>query len=153
METANMQSRFARRCSQSSDSTFEFIASDPAGSSNEIVSSWRAETASPETERLATSFAELSTMVYPPDPDYNVAEKPWLPGAQKPYLIVNAKLVDPRAGVVHHDMTLQLAGGKVVRVAPTTQQELTAEFYCAGQRVERIDASRYFVCPGLIDCQ
>jgi imidazolonepropionase-like amidohydrolase len=50
-------------------------------------------------------------------------------------------------------MSLHLAGGKVVKVAPTTPRDLSAEFICAGQKVEKIDASKYFVCPGLIDCE
>lgn len=99
------------------------------------------------------TFAELKATIYPPDPEYDISEKPWLPGPQKPYLLVKANLVDPRAGVIHKNMTLQLAGGKIVRVGPTTDAEVTGEFCCAGQKVEKIDASKYFVCPGLIDCQ
>lgn len=96
---------------------------------------------------------ELKATIYPPDPKYDIAEKPWLPGPQKPYLLLKANLVDTRAGVVHKNMTLQLAGGKIVRVGPTTDAEVNGEFCCAGQKVEKIDASKYFVCPGLIDCQ
>lgn len=96
---------------------------------------------------------ELKATIYPPNPKYDIAEKPWLPGPQKPYLLLKANLVDPRAGVVHKNMTLQLAGGKIVRVGPTTDAEVNREFCCAGQKVEKIDASKYFVCPGLIDCQ
>jgi imidazolonepropionase-like amidohydrolase len=98
-------------------------------------------------------MAELKAAIYPPNPTYDISEKPWLPGPQKAYLLLNAKLVDPRAGVVHNNMTLQLAGGKIVRVSPTTAQDLAADFYCAGQKVEKIDASKYFVSPGLIDCK
>ncbi|KAL4937282.1 hypothetical protein BDV06DRAFT_215994 [Aspergillus oleicola] len=87
------------------------------------------------------------------NPTYDIAEKPWLPGPQTPYLLLNAQLVDPRAGVVHKGMSLHLAGGKVLRIVPTTERDINAEFYCNGQRVVKIDAGGYFVCPGLIDCR
>jgi hypothetical protein len=99
------------------------------------------------------SFAELTATIYPLDPEYDIAEKPWLPGPQKPYLLYNAKLVDPRAGIVHEGMSLHLAGGKVVKVVPTTSHDLTAEFRYGEHQVEKIDASSYFLCPGLIDCE
>ena len=99
-----------------------------------------------------STFDDLRSRIYAPDPTYNIAEKPWLPGPQTPYLLLNAKLVDPRAGVVHESMSLHLAGGKVLKVAPTTERDLKSEYYCNGQRVVKIDAGGYFVCPGLIDC-
>lgn len=99
------------------------------------------------------SFADLTATVYPPDPQYDISEKPWLPGPQKAYLLTNAKIVDPRAGVVRPNMTLQLAGGKIIRISPTTARDISSVVYHAGQKVERIDASDYFVCPGLIDCE
>lgn len=99
------------------------------------------------------SFAELTATVYPPDPQYDISEKPWLPGPQKAYLLTNAKIVDPRAGVVRPNMTLQLAGGKIIRISLTTARDISSAVYYAGQKVEKIDASNYFVCPGLIDCE
>ncbi|KAI0168504.1 amidohydrolase [Pestalotiopsis sp. NC0098] len=98
------------------------------------------------------SFAELTATVYPPDPQYDISEKPWLPGPQKAYLLTNAKIVDPRAGVVRPNMSLQLTGGKIIRISPTTARDVSSAVYYAGQKVEKIDASDYFVCPGLIDC-
>lgn len=99
------------------------------------------------------SFAELTATIHPPDQEYDTAEKPWLPEPQKPYLLYNAKLVNPRAGVVHEGMSLHLAGGKVVKVAPTTSHDLIAEFRYREQQVEKIDSSAYFLCPGLIYCE
>ncbi|KAJ0343243.1 hypothetical protein COL154_013464 [Colletotrichum chrysophilum] len=101
---------------------------------------------------LMQTLEELKSTIYPPNPAYDISEKPWLPGPQTPYLLTNANLVDPRAGVVHKGISLHLAGGKIIRVAPTTARDLTAEFLCAGQKAQKIDASKYFVCPGLIDC-
>ncbi|KAL4972485.1 major facilitator superfamily domain-containing protein [Aspergillus desertorum] len=101
---------------------------------------------------LLETFPDLLSTLQAPDPTYDTAEKPWLPGPQKPYLIHNARLVDPRAGIVHKNMSLHLARGKVVKVAPTTEKDTTAEFHCGGQKVVKIDARGYFVCPGLIDC-
>jgi hypothetical protein len=131
-------------------SSFEFISAEPTAEqeSNVPVRSRATIDSAP-----VRSFAELTSTVYPPNPHYDISEKPWLPGPQKAYLLVNAKLVDPRAGVVHQNMTLQLAGGKIVRVSHTTAKELASEFYCAGQRVEKIDVGKYFICPGLIDCK
>ncbi|KAF3764081.1 hypothetical protein M406DRAFT_258812 [Cryphonectria parasitica EP155] len=120
-------------------SSFELVSHDPAGE-DEIALPHRTPPRG-GSERFVSTFAELKANVYPPDPEYDISEKPWLPGPQKPYLILNANLVDPRAGVVHKNMTLQLAGGKILRVSPTTPAD-----------VEKIDASKYFVCPGLIDC-
>ncbi|CAH0034610.1 unnamed protein product [Clonostachys rhizophaga] len=62
-------------------------------------------------------------------------------------------LVDPRAGIVHEGMSLHLAGGKVVKVTPTTSHDFNADFRYGEQQVEKIDASSYFLCPGLIDCR
>lgn len=104
------------------------------------------------TQSFVTSFSELQSTIYPPDPNYDIAEKPWLPGPQKPYMLVNAKLVDPRAGIVKKGMTLRLAGGKVLSVAPTSSNDLKADFMYAGQKVQKIDVKDFFVCPGLIDC-
>ncbi|KAL5040959.1 hypothetical protein BDW71DRAFT_201755 [Aspergillus fruticulosus] len=103
-------------------------------------------------ETFVETFPDLLATLQAPDPTYDIAEKPWLPGPHKPYLILNARLVDPRAGIVHNKMSLHLARGKVVKVAPTTEKETTAEFHCGGQKVVKIDARGYFVCPGLIDC-
>jgi len=94
---------------------------------------------------------EVETL-YPPNPKYNIAEKPWLPGPQTPYVLLNANLIDPRASKVHKRMTLHLAGGKVVSVAPTTAKDLVADFYHGDVKAQKIDAGKYFVCPGLIDC-
>lgn len=94
---------------------------------------------------------DISTF-YPPNPAYDITERPWLPGPQTPFVLLNAKLVDPRAGKVHYGMTLHLAGGKVVSVAPTTSKDLAAEFYHGEVIAQKIDASKYFICPGLIDC-
>lgn len=87
-----------------------------------------------------------------PDPNMDISQKPWLPGPQTPYVLVNAKLVDPRASKVHMKTTLHLAGGKVVSIAPTSSRDLVATFYHGSVKAEKIDASEYFICPGLIDC-
>ncbi|KAJ4389657.1 hypothetical protein N0V93_007129 [Gnomoniopsis smithogilvyi] len=131
-------------------STFELVSQNQA-SLDETAALLNKTRLSQGREAVST-FAELKATIYPPDPDYDISEKPWLPGPQKPYLLVGANLVDPRAGVVHKNMSLQLVGGKIVRVGRTTDAEENGEFCCAGQKVEKIDASKYFVCPGLIDC-
>ncbi|KAF4879456.1 hypotheticall protein [Colletotrichum siamense] len=138
-----------RKYSQESNiSRFEFVTlEDLQHDSN--------QTASLGNERkhnLVQTLEELKSTIYPPNPSYDISEKPWLPGPQTPYLLTNANVVDPRAGVVHKGISLHLAGGKIIRVAPTTAHDLTAEFLCAGQKAQTIDASKYFVCPGLIDC-
>ncbi|TVY82943.1 Uncharacterized protein LSUE1_G003143 [Lachnellula suecica] len=92
------------------------------------------------------------TTLYPPNPRYDIAEKPWLPGPQTPYVIFNAQLVDPRNSVVHEDVTLHLAGGKLVSVAPTTENDRVCEFTHGNVNAVKIDAKGYFVCPGFIDC-
>ncbi|KAH9226131.1 hypothetical protein K456DRAFT_1754952 [Colletotrichum gloeosporioides 23] len=97
-----------------------------------------------ESQRDSNQSASLS--------DERKHNLPWLPGPQTPFLLINANLVDPRAGIVHKGISLHLAGGKIIRVAPTTAHDLTAEFLCAGRKAQKIDASKYFVCPGLIDC-
>lgn len=141
----------ATSSSRNSISSFEFVCRDPANA-EEATTPLSIRTFPHDMEPVNT-LAELKATIYPPNPTYDISEKPWLPGPQKPYLLLKANLVDPRAGVVHKNMTLQLAGGKVVRVGPTTETEVNGDFYCAGQKVEKIDASKYFVCPGLIDCQ
>lgn len=139
--------------SRDSFSGFEFISHSLDTEDNELNTATRqGHTASINNSSPIRSLADLKAAVYPPNPIYDISEKPWLPGPQKPYLLVNAKLIDPRAGVVRSNMSLQLAGGKIVRVSPTTANDLRADFYCGGQKVEKIDASKYFVCPGLIDC-
>ncbi len=40
---------------------------------------------------------------------YNIAEKPWLPKPHTPYVLINAKLVDPRRSKVLKNMTIHLA--------------------------------------------
>lgn len=93
------------------------------------------------------------TTLYPPNPRYDITEKPWLPGPQTPYVIFNAQLVDPRNSVVHKDVTLHLASGKLVSVAPTTKNDRVCEFTHGDVKAVKIDAKGYFVCPGLIDCE
>jgi hypothetical protein len=102
---------------------------------------------------FVNSFSDLQATIYPPDPDYNVAEKPWLPGPQTPYMLVNANLVDPRAGIVRKAMTLRLAGGEVLSVSATSANDLKADFIYMGRKVQKIDVKDFFVCPGLIDCE
>lgn len=143
--------RARRSGSRDSFSNFEFVSKDVMGDDIGILSVG-AESSLGERLSQVRTLAELKAAVYPPDPAYDISERPWLPGPQKAYMLVNAKVVDPRAGTVHPNMTLHLAGGKVMRVAPTTPKDLTSEFYCAGQQVTKINASKYFVCPGLIDC-
>lgn len=138
--------------SRDSFASYEFISSDPAGDQERETLAIRSMSTPSKESPPVRSLAELKATIYPPDPAYDISERPWLPGPQKAYMLVNAKLVDTRAGTVRSGSTLHLAGGKVVRVAPTTPRDLTGEFYCAGQKVEKIDASKYFVCPGLIDC-
>lgn len=138
--------------SRDSFASYEFISSDPSGDEERETLSIRSKSTPADELPPVSSLAELKATIYPPDPAYDISERPWLPGQQKAYMLVNAKLVDPRSGSVRSNTTLHLAGGKVVRVAPTTPKDLTGEFYCAGQKVEKIDASKYFVCPGLIDC-
>lgn len=141
-----------RQSSNDSLASFEFISNEPSANEDSETLSLRTKP-TPENELPPVrSLAELKATIYPPDPAYDISERPWLPGPQKAYMLVNAKLVDPRAGIVRSNTTLHLAGGKVVKVAPTTTKDLTGEFYCAGQKVEKIDASKYFICPGLIDC-
>ncbi|KAH8646125.1 hypothetical protein BX600DRAFT_555851 [Xylariales sp. PMI_506] len=141
----------SQRASLDSDCGFEFVSQDPVSPQDQLHLPIRTPTSSCDRSPVR-SLADLQAQIYPPNPKYDIAEKPWLPGPQKPYLLVNANLVDPRAGVVQRNTTLQLAGGKVVRVSPTTATDLKSDFYCAGQKVEKIDASKYFICPGLIDC-
>ncbi|KAL4954221.1 amidohydrolase [Aspergillus filifer] len=128
-------------------STFDFVAFDETTPT---------PVQSPRDSRIddnfVSTFNDLRVRIYAPDPNYNIAEKPWLPGPQTPYLLLSAKLVDPRAGVVHEGMSLHLAGGKVLKVAPTTERDLKSEYFCNGQRVVKINAGDHFVCPGLIDC-
>lgn len=150
-----MKSTFTHRRRSTHDdslSGYEFITHEGliSGSEDMVISR---SAHSPTKAAPVRSFEELTAAVYPPNPTYDISEKPWLPGLQKPYLLLNANLVDPRSGVVHKGTSLHLAGGKIVKVAPTTSHDLNAEFTCAGQTVEKIDASQYFVCPGLIDCE
>lgn len=93
------------------------------------------------------------TTLYPPNPSYDIAEKPWLPGPQAPYVIFDAKLVDPRNSVIREGTTLHLAGGKVVSVSSTTENDRICEFRHGDVKAVKIDAKGYFVCPGLIDCR
>ncbi|KAL3479133.1 hypothetical protein BJX99DRAFT_255909 [Aspergillus californicus] len=137
---------------QDSVASFDFISYDePIADYDTLPARLRSSNSNTDAH-LVQTFEQLLTTVHAPNPTYDIAEKPWLPGPQTPYLLLNAKLVDPRAGVVHRNMSLHLAGGKVSKVAPTTPKDLNAEFFCNGQKVQKIDASRYFVCPGLIDC-
>lgn len=110
--------------------------------------------APPSQPDVPVSIDEIKATVYPPNPNYDIAEKPWLPGPQTPYMLLNANLVDPRAGIVHRNTTIHLAGGKITKVAPTTPFDLADTFYLQGtsQKFTKIDASPYFVTPGLIDC-
>lgn len=135
-----------------SESGFEFITYDGSLCGEDRTVSSRSPQAGHE-RRLVNNFSDLKAAVYPPNPEYNIAEKPWLPGPQKPYLIFNAKVVDPRAGVVRENMSLHLAGGKIVKVVPTTAHDREADFYYTGRKVDKIDAGGYYVCPGLIDCE
>jgi hypothetical protein len=96
---------------------------------------------------------EVNIDFYPPDPDYDIAEKPWLPGPQTPYVLIGANLVDPREKKVHKNMTLHLAEGKVYSVEPTTPSDSHTDFYHGTAKAQKIDASKYFICPGLIDCK
>ncbi|KAK4549375.1 hypothetical protein LTR36_006372 [Oleoguttula mirabilis] len=133
----------------SSSSALEFVSrsQDTAFAHSTVCS----RDSQPSAKSIQT-LSELRSTLYPPDPTYDISEKPWLPGPQKPYLIVSAKLIDPRAGIVHSPMTIQLAGGKVVRVVPTTAEHTTSDFFSGGQQAIKIDAEGYYVCPGLIDC-
>ncbi|KAF3061321.1 hypothetical protein GL218_03967 [Daldinia childiae] len=134
---------------------FEFVNSPSSGSSScsvDETSSVLTPSQSDSGENFVHSFAELRSTIYPPNPDFDIAEKPWLPGPQQPYLLVNAKIVDPREGKVHEGMSLQLVGGKIVRISPTTPAHLAGDLIFNGKRVVRIDAGDYYVCPGLIDC-
>jgi hypothetical protein len=92
------------------------------------------------------------TTLEPALPDYDISERPWLPGLQMPYVIFNAKLIDPRAGKVRENMTLHLAGGKIASVSPTTSRDHVLDFYHGKTKAMKIDAGGYYVCPGLIDC-
>lgn len=135
---------------------YEFIRSPRTPTSSVGVSEMLFTPSSPlngANHTFVQSFDELRSAVYPPNPNYDIAEKPWLPGPQRPYLIVNARIIDPRAGKVHSDMSLQLAGGKILRVFPTIPAHLSEDFVCNGQKVVKIDAREFFVCPGLIDCE
>jgi hypothetical protein len=97
--------------------------------------------------------ADIEIDIYPPDPNYDVAERPWIPSRQTPYIIVNANLVCPRESKVHDRMTLHIADGKVHNVAVTVLNDLQTDFYFGEVKAVRIDASKYFICPGLIDCE
>lgn len=77
----------------------------------------------------------------------------WLPGPQTPYVIYNANLVDPRHSQIYEYVTLHLAGGKVVDISPTTENDRICSFRHGGVEALKIDAEGYFVCPGLIDCE
>jgi hypothetical protein len=129
-----------------------FRVVEPVFSSAASIASTATSSGSLDDDFEAIDLAEIATM-YPPNPNYNIAEKPWLPGPQTPFVLLNAKLVDPRAGKVNYGMTLHLAGGKVISVAPTTERDLVVDFYDGEKKAEKIDASKYFVCPGLIDCE
>lgn len=134
-------------------SGFEFVEmATPRTSSDSLSPLFQHASTISDNHRQIQSLAELTATIYPPDPHYDISERPWLPGPQKAYMLLNAKLVDPRAGKVHYNMTLQLAGGKVVKVTPTSSKDKEGEFFYAGKPVIKINASKYFVCPGLIDC-
>jgi imidazolonepropionase-like amidohydrolase len=81
-----------------------------------------------------------------------ISYRPWLPGPQKPYVLINAKLVDPRTSTVLPKRTIHLAEGKIVHIKSTKQSDLVNEFYYGDVKAQKIDASDYFICPGLIDC-
>ncbi|KAH6680534.1 hypothetical protein B0J14DRAFT_578841 [Halenospora varia] len=100
----------------------------------------------------ADDLEDINIEFYPPDPNYDIAEKPWLPGPQTPYVLIGAKLVDSREGVVHENMTIHLAGGKVHSVVPSEDHDMHTDFYHGTVKAVKIDASKYFICPGLIDC-
>lgn len=68
-------------------------------------------------------------------------------------MITNAKLIDPRNAVVHENLTIFLAEGKVLNIRPTENEDLYTDFLIGDMMAESIDASGYFVCPGLIDCE
>lgn len=127
-----------------------FIAITPhSTSSTTLLHRTRAQPRlQPQPEYEAVDIRTL----YPPDPHYDIAEKPWLPGPQTPYVIYNAQLVDPRNSVVHKNITLHLAGGKVVNVVPTTEHDRLCDYRHDDVKAVKIDAEGYFVCPGLIDC-
>lgn len=149
----SFKTRMTRRQeSRDSFASFEFVSREPVTSDEDEILSVKTRSKPHDESPPVRSLAELRATIYPPDPAYDISERPWLPGPQKAYMLLNAKLVDPRAGTVRCNTTLHLAGGKVVKVAPTTPGDITGDFYCAGQKVAKIDASKYFVCPGLIDC-
>ena len=93
------------------------------------------------------------TTLYPPDARYDISERPWLPGSQKPFVFVNANIVDPRASKIQKGVTLHIAGGHIVSVEPTTPKDEVGEFFFGSTKAQKVDASRFFICPGLIDCQ
>lgn len=93
------------------------------------------------------------TTLHVPKPNYDISERPWLPGPQKPHVIINAQVVDPRNSVVHKSQTLHLAGGKIVSIQETTEQDRRLDFYHGEVKAVKVDAEGYFVCPGLIDCR
>jgi imidazolonepropionase-like amidohydrolase len=81
-----------------------------------------------------------------------ISYRPWLPGPQKPYVLINAKLVDPRNSKVHPNTTIHMAEGRILNVVPTKPSDFVNEFYQGDVKAEKIDASAYFISPGLIDC-
>ncbi|KAL4877787.1 hypothetical protein BJY04DRAFT_230379 [Aspergillus karnatakaensis] len=133
-------------------SDFDFISYEEPPSSSHTLPLHPKNAHPTPNPPLVSTFSDLLGTLHAPNPDYDIAEKPWLPGPQTPYLILNAKLIDPRSGVVRNNMSLHLAGGKIVRVAETTERDRNADFFCNGVKVVKIDAREYYVCPGLIDC-
>jgi hypothetical protein len=73
---------------------------------------------------------------YPPNLIYNIAEKPWLPKPHTPYVLVNAKLVDPRRSKVLKNMTIHLAKGRVQSMAPTAPTNIDGDFRYGGVKAQ-----------------
>jgi imidazolonepropionase-like amidohydrolase len=144
-----MHSRFGAQ-STPVTSPSPFTAVEPAAPTSSFQGM---RVSTPSSGSIEDDYEEVDiTTLYAPNPNYDIAERPWLPGPQIPYVLLDAKLVDPRNSKVHLNMTLHLAGGKVLSVAPTTLKDHSMDFYHGQVKAQKIDASKYFVCPGLIDC-
>ncbi|KAL2007380.1 hypothetical protein VTN00DRAFT_8818 [Thermoascus crustaceus] len=75
--------------------------------------------------------------------------KPWAPQLQKTYIFRNANIIDPVDGSVRRNSTVKISGGLIESITDlSADAQISAE-----EGVTTLDLqSKYYLCPGLIDC-
>ena len=76
--------------------------------------------------------------------------KPWTTAPCKRYRLKNAKLIDPKDGSLHDNVTIELKDGLIHRMTKLSGSEVHS--WTQAEGLTLIDLEGKYVLPGLIDC-